>query len=146
MTSFFRAMLVGNTGPVPSRDDWPDPLKSLVDEPNGVTIAPSTIQVHCLCQGWDPEFVWRMDATPGLFEHLKDRWKLTRISNPNWPVLKGRSRLSGVETPPWWSPRDDDDTTFFACPQTLAGEKDNRFQVALDKKQNTIFVHYWFNF
>ena len=143
---FFHAILVGNTGPVPFRDDWPEPLKAILAASKGVELDQSTIQVHCLCQGFDPEFVWRMDAAPGLLEHLKDRWKLTQISHPNWPVLKGYSNISGVATPLWWSPKDDDDTTFFVCPQTLAGEKGNRFQVALDKRQNTIFVRYWFNF
>jgi hypothetical protein len=61
-------------------------------------------------------------------------------------VLKGRSNLSGVATPPWWSPEDDGETTFLVCPHTLAGKKGDRFLVEFDGKQNVIFVHYWFNF
>lgn len=87
-----------------------------------------------------------MDAASGLLEDLERRWTLTQISRPNWPVLKGRSSISGIATPPWWSPKDDGQTTFFACPQTLAREKGDRFLVAFDPRRNVIFVHYWFNF
>lgn len=145
MHSFFHAILVGNTGPVPSPDDWPDPLKLLVNEPNGIDVDRSTIQVYCLCQGFDPEFIWRMDAAPGLFEHLKERWKLTPTDYANWPGPRGKSSRSGVATPPWWSPSVDD-TTFFVCSRSLAGEKGDRFLVAFDRHRNTLFVHYWLNF
>ena len=50
---FFRVLLVGETGPVTSRDDWPQPLITLIDESDGIEIDDSTIQVHCLCQGFD---------------------------------------------------------------------------------------------
>ena len=143
---FFHAILVGDTGPVQSPDDWPEPLKAILAEAQAGDVDESTIQVYCLCQGMDPEFVWRMDAVPGLLEHLKDRWTLTQISDPDWAVLKGRSNISGVATPTWWSPIDDDDTTFFVCPQTLAGEKGDRFLVAFDRRRDVVFVHYWFNF
>ncbi len=139
-------ILSRDAGPVTSPDDWPDPLKALRDDPDRIEFDPSTLQVYCLCKGFDPEFVWRMDAAPGLFAYLKNRWRLTKIEHPNWYILKGYSQLSGAATPPWWSPKDDGDTQFFVCPQTLAGEKGNRFKVALDEKSRAIFVHYWFNF
>ncbi len=140
------AMMVGNTGAVESRDDWPQPLKALTDESDGIEIDESTVEVHCLCQGFDPEYVWRMDAAPGLFEGISQRWKLSPVDDPKWYVLSGRSQLSGEPTPSWWSPQRDGQTSFFACPQTLGGHKGDRFQVAFDKKRNVIYVHYWFNF
>ncbi len=146
MKQFFHDVLVGETGPVESCSDWPDPLRALVEKTNGLEIDQSTIRVYCLCQGFDPVYVWRMDVAPGSFEHIRDRWKLTQVTNPNWPILEGRSSISGVATPPWWTPKDDGSTSFFVCPQTLAGEKGDRFLVALDTRRNTIFVHYWFNF
>ncbi len=88
-----------------------------------------------------------MDAGPGVFAHLESRWELTRVDNPNGHVLRGYSHNSGEPTPSWWSPdRANDETLFFACPQTLGGEKGPRFQIALDREQDTVFVHYWFNF
>ena len=48
--------------------------------------------------------------------------------------------------PFWWSPKDDGETTFFVCPQTLAGKKGDHFLVAFDRRQNVILVHCWFNF
>lgn len=143
---FFHAILVGKTGPVQSRDDWPEPLRAILADAKDGDLDERAIQVYCLCQGFDPEFVWRMDAATGLLEHLEQRWKLGQVSHPNWAVLKGHSNLSGVATPTWWSPKDDGQTTFFVCPQTLAGEKGDRFLVAFDKRRNLIFVHYWFNF
>ena len=140
------ATMVGETGPVASPEAWPDPLKSLTEDLGEAELDRASIQVYCLCQGMDPEYVWRMDAAPGLFEHIEDRWGLSRIDNPNWRVLDGSSSLSGVATPDWWSPQRDKGTSFFVCPQELEGRKGDRFKVALDAERNTIFVHYWFNF
>jgi len=146
MEQAFHAMLVGDKGPVTSRDDWPRPLLALLSESDGIEFDESTIQVHCLCQGFDPEYVWRMDAAPGVFQRVSERWGLTPVDDPKWRVLDGRSGLSGEPTPSWWCPQRDGQTMFYACPQSLGGHKGDRFQVALDKTRNTIFVHYWFNF
>jgi hypothetical protein len=143
---FFDAILVGKTGPVQSRDDWPEPLKVVLADAHEADLDERAIQVYCLCHGMDLEFVWRMDAAPGLLEHLEQQWKLARVSHPNWAILKGHSNLSGVATPQWWSPKDDRETMFFVCPQTLAREKGDRFLVAFDPRRDVIFVHYWFNF
>jgi hypothetical protein len=147
MHQFFHGVLVGETGPVSLRADWPQPLKDLLADLEGIEIDESTIQVHRLCQGFDPEFVWRMDAAPGLFELIEKRWMLTRVDDPKWYKLEGyRSGISGVPTPAWWSPRDDGQTSFYVSPQVLAAGKSDRFHVALDEKRSTIWVYYWFNF
>ena len=148
------AVIVGDTGPVTSSKEWPRPLTELVadsrrsdvDETDRFSIDESSLQIYCLCHGMDEEYVWRMDASPGLFEHIQEEWSLTQIENPNWPVLHGKSNLSGVPTPSWWSPKRDADTSFYVCPQTLARDKGDRFNVAFDKKRGVIFVRYWFNF
>lgn len=140
------AVIVGDTGPIVSRDDWPQPLKNLIRESDDFEIEESTIQVYCLCKGMDREYVWRMDASPGLFEHVSQSWNLSQVDAPKWPILDGNSMISGKPTPSWWSPQRDDKTLFFVCPQTLGGLKGDRFQVALDKKRHLIFVHYWDNF
>lgn len=140
------AVLVGNTGPVTNPSDWPEPLQNLRKDFGTAPQPTSKIQVHCLCHGMDQEYVWRMDAVPGLFEHIQKSWRLAPVSNPDWRVLKGKSSLSGEPTPPWWSPTPGDSTTFYACPASLAGEKGHRFRVAFDRDQGIIFVHYWFNF
>ena len=144
MEEALHAFLVGKTGPVTSRDDWPGPLKELINEPE-IKLNETTVQVHCLCQGWDPEYVWRMEAGPGVFEHIKNRWKLT-ATDANWHIYKGFSHNSGEPTPAWWSPKQNAQTLFFACPRTLGGNKSDRFLVALDQEHGTIFVHYWYNF
>jgi len=54
--------------------------------------------------------------------------------------------MQGALTPEWWSPRNDGNTSFYVSPQVLARGKSDRFHVALDKKRDTIFVYYWFNF
>lgn len=140
------AALVGETGPVTSFEDWPDPLKGLVGDLGEAELDQTSIRVYCLCHGMDSEYVWRMDAAPGLFEHVEERWDLSAIEDPDWHVLEGSSILSGVATPDWWSPQRDEGTSFYVCPQELAREKGSRFKVALDRERNIIFVHYWFNF
>jgi hypothetical protein len=133
---------VGETGPVPLRADWPRPLKELLDDPGGIEIDESNIQVHCLCRGWDDTFVWRMDAEPGLFELIAERWNLIQTTDSRDYVLEGhRETKSGVHTPAWWKPIDDDGTQFFVS----EGES-YHFHVALDKGRNTIWVHWWFDF
>lgn len=144
---FFHAIYVGKTGPVPLRNDWPTALTNLLEEPEGIEIDESTIQVHALCRGaYDAEFVWRMDAVPGLLEYLEARWRLKPETNPKWRVLEGHGIVSSrAETPSWWSPKDDDDTTFYFGPSFLrkGEERTAIYQVAFDKKRNTIFVHYY---
>jgi hypothetical protein len=144
---FLSATLVGHTGPVERRDDWPRPLTELLDAEGATSRYESTIQVDCLCRGFDPEYVWRMEATPGLFAKIEKRWRLSKTTDPQLYKLEGyKSRLSGVATPVWWSPRDDGSTSFYVNPQALAREKGDRFHVALDNKRNLIFVYHWFNF
>lgn len=134
---------VGETGPVPSRADWPRPLKELLDDPGGIEIDESSIQVHCLCRGWDDTFVWRMDAVSGLFELIADRWELTQTTDSRSYVLEGhKERRSGVYTPAWWKPRDDGSTKFFVSDRASG----DTFHVALDENRNTIWVHWWFDF
>jgi hypothetical protein len=145
LLSSFRAVIVAGTGPVASRDDWPRPLKELIAEEE-VDLDQSSIQVYCLCHGLETEHVWEMDAAPGLMEHLKQRWMLTQITRPSWPILTGRSQFSSVATPAWWTPKDDGNTAFFVNPQELAPDKGDRFEVAYDTTRKKIFVWYWFNF
>jgi hypothetical protein len=140
------SMLVGETGPVTSAENWPSPLKSLAEGLGQAELDQTSIQVYCLCHGMDSEYVWVMDAALGLFDRIERRWGLSRIEHPNWRVLNGSSSLSGVATPDWWSPQRDDGTMFFVSPNELAKEKGDRFRVALDKQRNKIFVYYWFNF
>ena len=148
MVGFRMAMhgaFVGETGPVESRDKWPDPLKKLVD--NRPDIAIDTIKVYQLCQGFDPEFVIRFDAPIDLMDYLGETWELTQVSSPRLPsVFNGRSQISGVATPDWWKPSSIPDIKYYACPRTLAGEKSDRFQVAYSEVTNVLYVHYRFNF
>jgi hypothetical protein len=144
LVSSCRAMTTAGTGPVPSSDDWPRPLKELVAD-EGVELDESSIQVYCMYR-LESEFVWETDAVPGLMEHLMHRWKLTQISRPDWPILKGHSHFSGVATPAWWTPKDDGFTDFFVNPSELTRDMSDRLQVAHDKKRKKIFVRYWFNF
>lgn len=143
-----RAAFTGETGPVRSRAGWPRPLLELLDEGvEGIEIDESVIPVYCLCRGFDDTFVWRMDAVPGLFEHLQERWKLTQVDDSRFYILEGaKSPHSAVRTPHWWQPHDDGHTTFYVSSQVLAGGKDDHFHVALDEKREKIWVYHWFNF
>lgn len=147
MDRFFHAMFVGDTGPVNKLEDWPHPLLESIDELDAAGLDRSTLKIHCLCQGFDPEYVWRMDGNAKMFKLLQNKWKLTQVANPaGFILMNGHSDLSGVATPAWWTPKQDGQTAFYVCPQELARDKGDRFQVAFDQKSETIFVHYWFNF
>jgi hypothetical protein len=139
-----RAVREAHTGPVRSSNDWPLPLRERVAEEE-VELDRSSIQVDRLDR-LESEFVWEMDAAPGLIEHLKQRWQLTQITSPSWPILNGHSQFSGVATPAWWTPKDDGNTAFFVNPNEIAKDKSDRIQVAHDTKRKKIFVRYWFNF
>jgi hypothetical protein len=143
---FFHALMVGKTGPVSSPKDWPKPLKELHVDGVRAKFQITNVQVYCLCQGFDPEYVWRMDSTPGLLDHLKRTWELSPAAEPTGIMRDGRSTLSGELAPSWWNPTESKNIEFYVCARTLAGEKGDRFQVALDADRNIIFVRYWFNF
>lgn len=139
-------LFVGTTGPVPARADWPRPLTELLDDSGGIEIDESTIQVHALCDGYNKEFIWRMEAAPGLFALLQERWRLTPVSTSEWGVLKGFTPYRSQErVPDWWLPQDDDQTTFYISPKGFDGRGD-RFRVARDKNRNTIWVHDFYIF
>jgi|GEM_PF-1820309 len=150
--AFSRAMhdvFTGKTGPVSEQADWPRPLKKLLNDSGGIEINESAIQVHCLCGGvYDKEFVWRMDAAPGLFELLEKRWKLTPINGPDWGVLEGyASSMTRVQSPAWWSPQDDDRTSFYTSPRGAYNEYGgDLFLVAVNEGRSTIFVYFRYKF
>lgn len=139
------AVMVGETGPVETRDKWPGPLKKLIDDRQDIAI--DSIKVYQLCQGFDPEYVLRIDAQIDLMDYVVETWELTQVPSPRLPsVFNGRSQISGVATPEWWKPSSIPDIKYFVCPRTLAGEKSDRFQVAYSETAKVLYVHYWFNF
>ncbi|WP_146519775.1 hypothetical protein [Stieleria varia] len=144
MDRIFDDFLVGETGPVTSVDDWPRPLKTLAEETS--MISADDIRIHCLCQGFDPEYVWKMPCDDDSFAEIESRWHLTAISKPDTHIYRGYSHNSGIATPDWWKPTDLKHISYYACPQVLGGHKGNRFQVAYHAETDTLFVHYWFNF
>jgi hypothetical protein len=143
---FFHSIMVGKTGPVSSPDGWPKPLKELQLDRDHANLPITNVQIYCLCQGMDPEYVWRMDAAPGLLAYLKLKWELTQVAEPTGVMLDGRSTISGETAPSWWNPTESKNTDFYVCARTLARTKGDRFQVAFDKDRMIIFVRYWFNF
>jgi hypothetical protein len=145
MDRILHAVLVGKTGPIESREEWPRPLIELAEDSSAL-VAVESVKVFCLCQGFDPEYVWRMDGDSELLSHLIQRWRLTQITNPRSTVFQGYSHNSGIAVPDWWEPWKDSDIVYHLCPATLAGDKGDRFQVAFSEAEKAIYVHYWFNF
>ncbi|MEM6691958.1 MAG: hypothetical protein AAF664_21195 [Planctomycetota bacterium] len=140
----FQDLLIGSSGSIESVDDWPRPLTKLADETS--LVSADDLQVHCLCQGFDPEYVWRMPCDGESFAEIKSRWQLSVISKPDTHIYGGFSHNSGIPTPDWWNPADLTNVAYFACPGALAGRKSDQFQVAYHADSSTLFVHYWFNF
>jgi hypothetical protein len=145
MDRFFHGIFVGETGPVVFREQWPRPLIELIED-SSPSVAIESIKVFCLCQGFDPEYVWRMDGDSEMVSHLVERWRLTQVADPQSPVFQGRSHNSGVAVPEWWKPWENSDSVYYLCPATLAGDKSDRFQVVFSESEKSIYIHYWFNF
>lgn len=140
-------MFVGETGPVTVCAEWPAPLKDLLDKPVEIVCDAPDIMVHCLCHGWDREYVWRMDNRPDLFATIEEEWELTEVHDPRYYMLEGfKSGLSRVPAPEWYSPHDDGETSFYVSPAVLGEGESHYFHVAFDNKRNVIFVHFWFDF
>lgn len=122
-------------------------MKDLTEKPVGIHCDAPDIRVHCLCNGWDREHVWRMDDRPDLFATIEREWELTEVHDPRYYLLEGfKSGLSRVPAPEWYSPHDDGDTSFYVSPAVLGEGESDFLHVAFDKKRNVIFVHYWFDF
>ena len=145
MKEFFHAIVVGKTGPIEVRELWPKPLEQLVKD-SPIELTQQTLRVHCMCQGFDPEYVWRMDGDQKQMDHLAQQWKLTQVIMPRTKIFTGRSSLSGLPVPDWWKPSQIKDIVYYVCPSTLEGEKGDRYQVAFSGQEGTIYVHYRFNF
>ena len=145
MKEFFQAAVVGETGSIEVREHWPKPLEQLVKE-SPFEISTQTLRVHCMCQGFDPEYVWRIAGDPKQMDHLVQKWKLTQVTMPRSKIFTGRSSFSGLPVPDWWKPSQIKDIVYYVCPSTLEGEKGDRYQVAFTGQEGTIYVHYWFNF
>ena len=145
MDAFFHGFVAGEPGPAASPADWPKPLKALVADAKAEEdrVAVKILEVQCMCQGWEKEFIWRMESTPGLFDFLKKRWALSAMPSPERGIFCGYSMYSGDETPSWWTPKERKGTEFYACRRTIASEAGDRFQVAVDDERQLIFVHYY---
>jgi hypothetical protein len=72
MHDFFHGVFAGN-GPFPvtATKDWPKPLTELVKDVKHEKIAVQDLNVECMCRGYETEYVWRMQSTPGLPDFLK---------------------------------------------------------------------------
>ena len=112
MDRFFKDLLVGDTGPVTSVDDWPRPLKVLADETS--IISADHLQHYCLCQGFDPEYVWKMPCDDEAFSEIETRWQLTAIPTPNTHIFRGFSHNSGYATPHWCNPTELSNVSYYA--------------------------------
>lgn len=145
MHNFFHAVFAGNPGAVNSTADWPDSLKKLVEDANSAKIDLQVFEVHCMCKGYEREYIWRMNANPDLLDFVIKRWDLSPAKPPDYGIFCGQSMLSGDSTPLWWTPKENADNQFYVCKLTLAGEKGERFHIAYDKKRNCLFVWYWDN-
>ena len=126
MHAFFKAVMVGNPGPVESAEDWPRPLQRLVADASTEQSAIDNLKVHCFSSVFDLEYVWRMDATPALIDFLKARYELV----PTDPRMRSFFRATGDtlgNSKPWWSPSGSNDSEYLACPHFLARDPGDRF-------------------
>ena len=145
MKNALHTITVGETGPIEARELWPKPLEELVQD-YPTEISQQSLKVYCMCQGFDPEYVWRMEGDQRLMERLIQKWKLEQAKMPATKIFMGRSHNSGLPVPDWWKPQTIEDVVYYVCPATVAGDKGDRFQVAFSEQENKIYVHYWFNF
>lgn len=138
-----RYIFTGQTGDVVNQLEWPKPLLDIVAESRW-GIQTDSIQVYSLNQGFDPEYVWRMKATPDLLDQLAQDWRLTEIYSPDWRNHAG-SHNSRIMVPAWWDPGSRN-CRYFISDTALNGAKGAHYHVAYDDESETYFIHYWFNF
>jgi hypothetical protein len=143
MRIFFHDIFAGKCGPVTSTEDWPRPLKELVQDAEHDKITIENLKVHCMCKGYETEYVWRIQSTSGMFEFLKTRWSLSPIPTPDYGIFCGKSMNSGDETPKWWSPKKNPTTKFYVSSRCKAREYGDQFQAAVDDERKMIFIHYY---
>ena len=142
MHAFFHGFVAGPPRPMNSPEDWPRPLKDLVADAKHANVAVQELEVQCMCQGWEVEYIWRMRLTPGLVDFLRARWKLSAATWPINGLFCGASSLSGDRTPAWWSPQEGGKTAYYVCSRSKAGEYGDHFQVGIDEDRQLIFVRY----
>jgi hypothetical protein len=145
MHDFFHDVFAGKQRAINSPAEWPNPLKKLVEDAKSANIDAQVFEVHCMCEAYESEYIWRMKASPELLDFLIKRWKLSPDIPPIQGIFCGKSMISGDSTPSWWTPTENADTQFYVCELTLKGEKGERVHLAHDKKRGCLFVWFWNN-
>jgi len=143
MHAFFHGFVAGAPRAIESPEDWPRTLKELVTDAKQANVVVQGLEVQCMCRGWETEYIWRMQVTPGLVAFITARWKLSATTWPSDGVFCGASHLSGDRTPAWWSPQEGGKTAYFVCNRSRASEFGDHFQVGIDEDRQVIFVRYY---
>jgi hypothetical protein len=133
MNSFFDAVVVGNSGPVTSPEEWPSALKTLAESASEESIELNGLHVHCLASGMAIEYIWRMDTTPGMFKLMKKKFRLTPSAKPPGDLF-----VRQPELPKWWNPLVSDSTEYFAARSSL----DDVYCVLHDEEHELLYVYY----
>lgn len=123
------------TGPIRSPDRWPYPLKQTAERASDLDLEIQDVRVHCLCQGFDQEYIWRMKYDPALWQLLKALWQLSPTAPPNESIFTGKSGYSGLAAPAWWTPKKHDENEFY-----VREFEQGRIRVAIDPKDEAIYV------
>lgn len=124
-------------------DDWP-PHLSFIKAKNRLAADPST-KIYILRDGFDLEYIWRIQYTEQLLNSLKTEWSLAEIqSTPTWPILELTSESLNQTVPSWWKFNLDNagDFSFFNGPKSSATGEGSHVQIVVDKQKSFVFGHY----
>jgi hypothetical protein len=124
--------------PITSEENWPKPLRSLLEDADQRKINVGEIDVYCVSKGLLDEYYWRTDAAPGLLARMVARWGLSPMARDNALV---RRSWTSMPFALYWS-SNSVDVEYFA----KWGGKGDNYLVMDDRTRKRIVVRYMYNF
>lgn len=136
-------------GPLLNPNDWPRPLQDLQQELGGGTKIDGFLLYGAPGEYSVKDAVFRIETPPSLLNQIVGRLELVHVE-ANQQQLRGLGDLivskAGKE---WWpsAPRSDvDSVDYYYSQRRLDGEEGDLYIAAYDKVDETLYLHFEYNF
>lgn len=135
-------------GPLPSRQDWPEPIRDLNAKMTDAGIAVEPFEVF-LVYGQPGStlstVICRMPDSPAVVEFLKEAIGMLPEAGKNLQYLEMVERGVAADAPDDWWIGPQDATPIFVSKNVLEGGEGDMYVLAHAPKRNRVYFHYYFN-
>jgi hypothetical protein len=129
-------------GPVASRDEWPAPIRRLLEDIHRADLKDEGFEVFRLGFLFDDSYFVRLRASQELMDLLKVKWGLSRIDNGDRLVEDFWARMPSA----WRADAEAVQPEYYASSGWLAGDEGDLYVVMYHDANPRVLVWYYFNF